>query len=296
MAGTTTEAEEGQPLPPRCLRIDCAGRVLDLSRPRIMGILNVTPDSFSDGGRYTSVASAVAHAVSMVEAGADMIDVGGESTRPGAPEVGADEEAERVIEVIKHLHQAVDVPISIDTRKPSVMRAAVEAGAGFVNDIRALLEPGALSLAVELGVPVCLMHMQGEPRNMQAAPEYRDVVCEVEAFLLRRARECIDAGIDRGRILLDPGIGFGKNLQHNLALMRATTALAGHGFPLLLGVSRKRVIGALLRNRPIEGRVDGSVGAAVALALAGAKILRVHDVRQTADALQVAWAISKTED
>lgn len=296
MNGIANEAEEGVPLPPRSLRLDCAGRILDLSRPRIMGILNVTPDSFSDGGLYTGVANAVAHGVSMVEAGADMIDVGGESTRPGASDVDPGEEAERVVEVIRRLRSEVDVPISVDTRKPSVMRAAVEAGAGFINDIMALREPGALSLAVELGVPVCLMHMQGEPRSMQAAPVYRDVVAEVEVFLLVRARACIEAGMAPERIVLDPGIGFGKTLEHNLLLMRATQSLARHGYPLLLGVSRKSAIGAILGNRAVEERVYGSVGAAVFLALSGARILRVHDVRQTTDAIRVAWVIGKTED
>lgn len=261
-----------------------------------MGILNVTPDSFSDGGRYTTMSTAIAYAVNMVEAGADLIDVGGESTRPGATDVDVPSEIARIEKVIRALSREISVPISIDTRKPDVMRAAVEAGAGLINDIRALLAPGALSLAIELDVPVCLMHMKGEPGSMQSTPpQYANVVEEVESFLLARARECVAAGMNPERILLDPGIGFGKGLQHNLALLRATARLAGQGYPLLLGVSRKSMIGALLANRPVEGRIDGSVGAAVAAALAGARVLRVHDVRQTVDALNVAWAISQQE-
>ncbi|WP_083251527.1 dihydropteroate synthase [Acidihalobacter yilgarnensis] len=261
-----------------------------------MGILNVTPDSFSDGGRHTTMSAAIAYAVNMVEAGADLIDVGGESTRPGATDVDVPSEIARIEKVIRALSREVSVPISIDTRKPDVMRAAVEAGAGLINDIRALLAPGALSLAIELDVPVCLMHMKGEPGSMQATPpQYANVVEEVESFLLARARECVAAGMNPGRILLDPGIGFGKGLQHNLELLRATARLAGQGYPLLLGMSRKSMIGALLANRPVEGRIDGSVGAAVAAALAGARVLRVHDVRQTVDALNVAWAISQQE-
>lgn len=286
-------AGEAKASPPQSVVLDCGGRLLDLSRPRVMGILNVTPDSFSDGGRHASVSAAVEHALGMIEAGADIIDVGGESTRPGAAEVDASSEIQRIEAVIRSLSREINVPISIDTRKPAVMRAAVEAGAGLINDIRALQEPGALSLAVELGVPVCLMHMRGEPRSMQAAPRYGDVVSEVEAFLLARVHACEAAGIDRRRLLLDPGIGFGKSLQHNVDLLRATPRLAGHGLPLLIGVSRKSMIGALLANRPVDGRVDGSVGAAVAVALAGARVLRVHDVRQTVDALEVAWAIGQ---
>ncbi|MHB8747421.1 MAG: dihydropteroate synthase, partial [Gammaproteobacteria bacterium] len=202
------------------LLLDCAGRFLDLSAPRVMGILNVTPDSFSDGGDFLSVAAAVAHARQMVEEGAAIIDVGGESTRPGATAVPVREELRRVIPVIKALAAELAVPLSIDTAKPEVMRAAVEAGAGFINDVYALRAPGALAVAASLSVPVCLMHMQGEPRTMQQSPQYDDVVGEVRGFLAERVQACLDAGIARHQLLIDPGFGFGKTLDHNLCLLQ----------------------------------------------------------------------------
>lgn len=285
----------GDAFPPTTRILDCAGRRLDLSRPRVMGILNLTPDSFYDGGRYSTLKAAVDHAVRMVEEGADLIDIGGESTRPGAQDVEAADEIGRVVKVISALAREIDVPISIDTRKPSVMKAAVDAGAGLINDIRSLQEPGALSLAVEMGVPVCLMHMSGEPKTMQSAPHYDDVVKEVEAFLLARVHACIDAGMGPSHILLDPGIGFGKTLEHNLALMRGIRRFTQSGYPVLIGVSRKTMIGQLLDDRPVEDRIYGSIGAAVAVALSGARVLRVHDVRGTVDALNVAWSIAQSE-
>lgn len=280
-------------LTPSSPTLDCAGRQLDLSRPQVMGILNLTPDSFSDGGRYSTLKAAVDRAFCMVEEGANLIDVGGESTRPGADDVNESDEISRVVEVIRVLSREIDVPISIDTRKPTVMRAAVDAGAGLINDIRALQEPGALSLAVELDVPVCLMHMNGEPRNMQVSPEYGDVVSAVESFLLTRASLCLEAGLDASRILLDPGIGFGKLREHNVALMQSITKLSRHGYPILIGISRKTIIGELLNGREIGDRVFGSVGAAVFAALSGARMLRVHDVKQTVDALNVVYAITQ---
>lgn len=282
-------------VPPSSSALDCGGKRLDLSCPRLMGILNVTPDSFSDGGRYSTVSAAVAHGIHMVESGADLIDVGGESTRPGADQLDVPSEIGRIVRVIEILSREVSVPISIDTRKPKVMRAAVDAGAGMINDVEALQAPGALSTAVDLGVPVCLMHMKGVPQNMQTAPRYVDVVDEVEIFLRSRAKACIAAGIKSNQILLDPGIGFGKNVQHNIALLGSIPRLARLGFPILIGASRKTMIGTLLGNRPVEDRVAGSLGAAITAALSGARVLRVHDVKQTADALRVAWAITQSE-
>ncbi len=261
-----------------------------------MGILNVTPDSFSDGGLYSRVSSAVSHGIRMVESGADLIDVGGESTRPGAGKLDVSSEIERVVRVIKVLRREVPVPISIDTRKPEVMQAAVDAGAGMINDVEALQAPGALSTAINLDVPVCLMHMKGMPQNMQASPQYDDVVDEVVAFLQSRVKACITAGFKKNQILLDPGIGFGKNLQHNLSLLNSIPRLARLGYPILIGASRKAMIGTLLDNRPVDKREAGSLGAAITAALSGARVLRVHDVKQTADALRVAWAITQSED
>ncbi len=273
--------------------LDCGGRRLVLDRPRVMGILNVTPDSFSDGGRYLDLGAAVERAWRMVEEGADIIDVGGESTRPGAAPVPLEEELRRVVPVIEAVASKLPVPVSVDTSKPEVMRAAVAAGAGLVNDVRALRAPGALEAAAELGVPVCLMHMQGEPRTMQRAPVYRDVVAEVRAFLLERVAACEAAGIPRERILIDPGFGFGKTLEHNLALMRRLDAFVETGLPVLVGVSRKSMIGALLGDAPVERRLHGSVAAAVVAACKGAAIVRVHDVAATVEALRVAWPLCR---
>jgi dihydropteroate synthase len=275
--------------------LDCAGRSLTLDRPRVVGIVNVTPDSFSDGGLYRDTEAAVAHGLRMVEEGADMLDVGGESTRPGAAEVSLDDELARVVTVIERLAAATTVPISIDTSKPEVMRAAVAAGAGMINDVFALRRDGALDAAAELGVPVCLMHMQGEPRGMQDDPHYDDVVGEVHRFLTDRLFSCELAGIDKRRVLVDPGFGFGKTLEHNLALLRALARFGELGAGAYVGLSRKGMIGTLTgRERPDE-RVAGSLAAALVAAQRGAVMLRVHDVAATVDALAV-WAAIKAGD
>jgi len=269
---------------------NCGGRALDLSRTAIMGILNVTPDSFSDGGIFLSRDAAVAHARQMVEEGADLIDVGGESTRPGAQAVSVQEELDRVIPVIEAIARAVPVPISIDTSKPEVMRAAVAVGAGLINDVRALREEGALSTAATLAVPVCLMHMQGEPRSMQHSPSYRDVVAEVGDFLEGRIAACAVAGIARNRILIDPGFGFGKTAAHNLELLRRLPEFNRFGCPILAGFSRKSMIGALF-GLPVGERLHASVALAVVAVQNGAAILRVHDVRATREAIRMLEAI-----
>jgi dihydropteroate synthase len=273
------------------LRAGAHSRVLD--RPLIMGILNVTPDSFSDGGRFDSLENALDHAREMVAAGAEIIDVGGESTRPGSPGVSVEVELQRVIPVLNALRTAVNVPLSIDTSKPEVMRQAVAAGASMINDVNALRAPGALEVVVESEAAVCLMHMRGVPHSMQERPVYRDVVAEVEEFLHARARELLGRGVAPGRIVLDPGFGFGKTLDHNLALFRALPRLAALGHPLLVGVSRKSMIGSLLGDRPMDGRMTGSVVAALLAVQAGAHIVRVHDVRETADALTMHAALGR---
>ena len=270
--------------------LDCGGRPLDLTRPRVMGILNVTPDSFSDGGAHLALDAARTHARDMVAAGADLIDIGGESTRPGAAAVSVQEELDRVIPVIEALHAEVGVPLSIDTSKPEVMRAAVSAGAGLINDVRALRAPGALATAAGLAVPVCLMHMQGEPRTMQSAPVYADVVAEVVDFLAARVAACEAASIARGRILVDPGFGFGKTLAHNLALLAGLDRLTALGLPLLVGVSRKSMLGAIT-GRAVSARLAAGLAAAVLALERGALILRVHDVAETADAVAVVNAV-----
>jgi dihydropteroate synthase len=266
--------------------LDCGGRELVLDCPRIAGIVNVTPDSFSDGGRFFDPAVAVAHALTLVEEGADLLDIGGESTRPGADAVSVDEEIARVIPVIEALAKQVSVPIAIDTSKPEVMRAAVAAGAGMINDVRALRNDGALNAAAELKVPVCLMHMLGEPRTMQQDPHYDDVVSDVRRFLVERIFACEMSGIDKKRLIVDPGFGFGKTLEHNLALLRALDQFAALGVPLMVGLSRKAMIGALTGAAAGE-RVAGSVAAALIAVQKGAAIVRVHDVAATRDALAV---------
>ena len=272
--------------------LDCAGRALRLDRPRVMGILNVTPDSFSDGGRFASVEAAVEHGLDMVAEGADLIDVGGESTRPGAEPVGVDEELARVIPVIEALARQVAVPVSVDTSRPEVMRAAVAAGAGMINDVQALLGEGALQTAADLAVPVVLMHMQGVPRDMQESPHYDDVVAEVHGFLAQRLFACEMAGIDRRRIVIDPGFGFGKTLAHNLALLARLERFTDLGVPVLAGLSRKRSIGEMTGRQAPAERVHGSVAAALIAAQRGAAILRVHDVAATVDALKVWNAVA----
>lgn len=263
-----------------------ATRQLDLSRPQVMGILNVTPDSFSDGGQHSTVDRAIAHAQQMVAQGASFIDVGGESTRPGAQAVGEAQELDRVIPVIERLHSEVDCVISIDTSKASVIKEATNAGAALVNDVRALREPGALTAAAKAEVPVCLMHMQGQPRSMQENPHYEDVVKEVGEFLSARAKECIAAGISKDKIIFDPGYGFGKSLEHNYALVKHLPTLLNYGYPVLVGMSRKSMIGNLL-DRKVDERLAGSVALATIAAQMGAQILRVHDVQETVDAVKI---------
>jgi dihydropteroate synthase len=255
-----------------------------------MGVLNVTPDSFSDGGRFVNHEAAVAHALRMVEEGAGLIDVGGESTRPGALGVSAEEEISRVVPIIQALAARTTVPISIDTSKPAVMTAAVRAGASMINDVRALREPGAIETAANTDAVICLMHMQGEPRTMQADPRYGDVVAEVRDFLRQRAQACLASGIAKDRLVVDPGIGFGKRLEHNLALLAGLPALTGLGWPVLIGVSRKSMFGTLL-GRSVDERVAGAVAVVTAAVLAGASIVRTHDVAATVDAVKVAVAL-----
>ena len=255
-----------------------------------MGVLNVTPDSFSDGGRFLDVEAAVAQGLCMAEEGAALIDVGGESTRPGALPVSVEEELRRVLPVIEGLRGASAAVISVDTSKPTVMRAAAAAGAGLVNDVRALREPGALQAAAQSGCAVCLMHMQGEPRTMQHAPSYVDVVAEVRAFLAERVHACGAAGIAAERIVVDAGFGFGKSPQHNLELLRHLPRIAADGFPVLAGLSRKSMLGTLT-GRAAGERLAGSVALAVLAALGGARIIRAHDVAATVDALKVVAAV-----
>src|SRR5579859_2549344 len=268
----------------------CADKSVDLSRPVVMGVLNVTPDSFSDGGDFLDTDTAVRHALRMAAEGAAFIDVGGESTRPGATPVSVDEELRRVIPVIERLRGATPAVISIDTSKPEVMRAAAAAGAGLVNDIRALRAPAALEAAVASGCAVCLMHMQGEPRTMQDAPVYGDVVHEVGAFLEERVRICRAAGLADDRILIDPGFGFGKTLEHNLTLLRRLGELTAGGPPVMVGLSRKSTVGRLT-GRPAGERLLGSVVLATIAALAGARVVRSHDVAATVEALAVVAAV-----
>jgi len=270
--------------------INCAGQILDLKQPRIMGVLNITPDSFSDGGAWLTVEKAVAHARQMADAGADIIDVGGESTRPGSAPVSAGEEMQRVLPVIEALRASIDVPVSIDTQKPAVMRAAVAAGAGMINDVNALQADGAVDTVAALAVSVCLMHMQGVPETMQQEPDYRDVVTEVVSFLGERAAACEAAGIARGQIVLDPGFGFGKTVGHNLSLLRRLDALVALGYPVLVGLSRKSLIGKVL-DLPVDKRLSPSIALAVLAVWQGASIVRCHDVRQTREAVLMCRAV-----
>ena len=271
--------------------LDCGGRVLALDRARIVGIVNVTPDSFSGDGLSATPHAAIAHGLRLVEEGADALDIGGESTRPGADEVSIEEELRRVIPVIERLARECTVPIWIDTSKPEVMRAAVAAGAGLVNDVNALRREGAMDAVAELRVPVVLMHMQGDPRTMQDAPTYDDVVSEVHRFLAERIFACEMSGIAKKKIVVDPGFGFGKTLDHNLALLRQLARFTDLGVPVLAGLSRKGMIGALTGHAQGE-RVHGSVAAALIAAQYGAKLLRVHDVAATVEALKVWNAVA----
>ena len=271
--------------------LDCNGRNLVLDRPLVCGILNVTPDSFSDGGAHATMQAAIAHGIELVSEGADLLDIGGESTRPGAAEVSAEDEIARVVPVIAALAKQVQVPISIDTSKPEVMRAAVDAGAGLVNDVYALRREGALDTAAALKVPVCLMHMQGEPRTMQDDPQYDDVVGEVHRFLTDRLFACQLAGIEKKNILVDPGFGFGKTLEHNLSLLRALDRFAEIA-PVMAGLSRKGMIGTLTGRKEPADRAAGSTAAALIAVQRGAAIVRVHDVAPMRDALAIWNAIA----
>ncbi|AFT74446.1 MULTISPECIES: dihydropteroate synthase [Alteromonas] len=267
---------------------------IDLSQPQVMGILNVTPDSFSDGGKHTNVSQALDHALRMIEEGATFIDIGGESTRPGAPDVSLQEELDRTIPVIEAVAKNTSCVISIDTSKADVMREAVKAGAGLINDVRALQEPGALQVAAEAQVPVCLMHMQGQPRTMQQSPEYDDVVNDVGQFLLARTKVCEEAGIAKDKILFDPGYGFGKSLEHNYTLVKHLPSLMKLGYPVLVGMSRKSMIGNLL-NRKVDERLAGSISLATIVAQMGAHIIRVHDVKETADAVNIVKMLNSVK-
>jgi dihydropteroate synthase len=275
------------------MQLKLGAKTLDLSQPRIMGVLNRTPDSFSDGGRFAGFDAALTQARRMLAEGADIVDVGGESTRPGAAEVSVEEELSRVIPLIERLAGDLGALISVDTSKPEVMRAAVAAGAAMINDVYALRRPQALETAATSGAALCLMHMQGEPRTMQKEPRYGDVTEEVKEFLQDRAEAALAAGVSPDRIVLDPGFGFGKNLEHNLTLLRRLPELAALGYPLLVGLSRKSMISTLLGGKPVDERVQGSVAAAVIAVQNGASIVRVHDVAPTVEALKIAVALAK---
>jgi dihydropteroate synthase len=270
--------------------MDCGGRSLDLGRVAVMGVLNLTPDSFSDGGLFMSRDQAVSHALKMANEGADIIDVGGESTRPGALAISAQEELDHVLPVIEALRRELEIPISIDTSKPQVMREAVSGGAGMINDVKALREDNALTTAAALDVPVCLMHMQGEPRSMQTNPIYEDVVLEVRDFLSTRRQACLDAGIDEKKILIDPGFGFGKTLEHNLELLRNLSELKSVGAPVLVGLSRKSMIGKAI-GLPVDKRLHASVALAILAVRNGANVIRLHDVAATREAVRMVEAV-----
>ncbi|HCT3575231.1 TPA: dihydropteroate synthase [Klebsiella pneumoniae] len=271
------------------MKLVAQGSTLDLSHPHVMGILNVTPDSFSDGGVHNSLIEAVKHANLMINAGATIIDIGGESTRPGAAEVSVEEELARVIPVVEAIAQRFEVWISVDTSKAEVIRQSARAGAHIINDIRSLTEPGALQAAAETGLPVCLMHMQGQPKTMQEAPKYEDVFADVERFFNEHIVRCEQAGIAKEKLLLDPGFGFGKNLSHNYQLLARLGEFHHFGLPLLVGMSRKSMVGQLLNVGPSE-RLNGSLACAVIAAMQGAQIIRVHDVKETVEAQRVVEA------
>ncbi|PLL55597.1 dihydropteroate synthase [Klebsiella michiganensis] len=271
------------------MKLVAQGSTLDLSHPHVMGILNVTPDSFSDGGTHNTLVEAVKHANLMINAGATIIDIGGESTRPGAADVSVEEELARVIPTVEAIAQRFEVWISVDTSKPEVIRESARVGAHIINDIRSLTEPGALEAAAETGLPVCLMHMQGQPKTMQDAPKYADVFADVERFFVEHIVRCERAGIAKDKLLLDPGFGFGKNLSHNYELLARLGEFHHFGLPLLVGMSRKSMVGQLLNVGPTE-RLGGSLACAVIAAMQGAQIIRVHDVKETVEALRVVEA------
>lgn len=267
---------------------------LDLSFPHVMGILNVTPDSFSDGGKHNALVDALTHTNEMVNAGATIIDVGGESTRPGADEVSVEEELERVVPVIDAIAQRFEVWISVDTSKADVIREAARVGAHIINDVRSLSEPGALEAAASTGLPVCLMHMQGEPRTMQQAPVYENILSEVDTYFAQQIARCEAAGMKKERLILDPGFGFGKNLSHNYELLAHLGDFHHFGLPLLVGMSRKSMIGQLLNVGPSQ-RLTGSLSCAVIAAMQGAQIIRAHDVKETAEAMRVVEATRRAK-
>ncbi len=269
----------------------CGRFTFDLIRPRVMGILNVTPNSFSDGGRYFNLPRALEHARQMIRDGADIIDIGGESTRPGAEPVHADQELARVLPLVQALAGS-NIAVSVDTRKPEVMRAAIDAGAAMINDVNALRAPGALEVVASQDVGVCIMHMQGQPQTMQQAPCYSNVVSEVRDFLVERAEACVNAGVATEAIVLDPGYGFGKLLEHNLSLIRALPVFAATGYPIMMGVSRKFSLGEIT-GREVDQRLAASLAAGLASVMRGARLLRVHDVRETVDALKVWTAVEQ---
>jgi len=269
--------------------------ILDLTFPQVMGILNVTPDSFSDGGRHNTLDLALRHAQAMVDAGATILDIGGESTRPGAAEVSEEEELARVVPVVEAIARRFDVWISVDTSKASVIREAASAGMHLINDIRSLQEPGALQAAAETGLPVCLMHMQGDPKTMQHAPRYDNVVAQVDEYFVVQIARCVNARIPKSKLLLDPGFGFGKNLEHNYQLLARLAEFHHFGLPLLVGMSRKSMVGQLLHVSP-EKRVTGSIACAVIAAMQGAQIVRVHDVKETVEAMRIVEATLSARD
>lgn len=273
-------------------QLNCPNSILDLSTPQVMGILNVTPDSFSDGGQFTHFENALAQVQQMIDAGATIIDIGGESTRPGAAEVSVEDELARVIPVLKAIKQRFKVLVSIDTSKASVMSAAIENGADIINDVRGLQNEGCLEVMAKSKVPICLMHMQGLPRTMQNEPHYNEVVNDIVLFFKQRIQACVDAGIERERLILDPGFGFGKTLAQNYQLLANFSAFSSLQLPLLAGVSRKSMIGNLLQ-RDVDKRLAGSLSAAIIAAQRGASIIRVHDVEETVDALKILTAVNE---
>lgn len=271
------------------MQLTARDRVLDLSLPQVMGILNVTPDSFSDGGNHNNLDKALQHAQSMLSAGATLIDIGGESTRPGAAQVSEQEELDRVVPVVEALAKRFDVWLSLDTSKAAVITESAQAGAHLINDIRSLQEPGALDAAAKTGLPVCLMHMQGQPQSMQQSPHYDDLLADVNQFFEHHIARCVAAGIAKSKLLLDPGFGFGKNLAHNYQLLARLAELHHFELPLLVGMSRKSMVGQLLHVPP-QQRVIGSVACAVIAAMQGAQIVRVHDVKETVEAMRIVEA------
>ncbi len=275
--------------------LDCAGTIVDLSMPKVMGILNVTPDSFSDGGRYSKLDAAIAQAEKMVSQGASFIDIGGESTRPGAADVDLDEETRRVLPVIEALcKRNLQAVISVDTSKPKLMQRAVEAGAGLINDVCALTAPTAIDVVAGLQVPVCLMHMQGQPRTMQTEPQYENVVSEVSRYLSDRVDACEQAGISRERLLIDPGFGFGKTVEHNMSLLKHLPDFTDMGLPVLVGLSRKSMMASIL-DKAVDDRLSGSIAAACFALMGGAAIIRAHDVDESMDAIRMYAAMRNAD-